>query len=142
MRNSDHILRGLKRISVDGHRCFGCGQEHNCSIHGCAIIREAMELIQQLQGDLAESEKARSELGKRLASAQQALCETKSERDALERDLKGCVDSCSACAHANSNPDCDGECGGCASPCPCWECDVTASKFTWRGRLSDAEAGN
>ena len=67
MRNSESILRDLHRISTDNHRCFGCGQEHDCSIHGCAIIREAAALIEGLQGSLTASEEARSELGKRLA---------------------------------------------------------------------------
>ena len=25
--------------------CLGCGHEHNCGIHGCAIIREAAEKL-------------------------------------------------------------------------------------------------
>ena len=28
--------------------CLGCGHEHNCDIHGCAIIREAAERIESL----------------------------------------------------------------------------------------------
>ena len=29
--------------------CLGCGHEHNCSTHGCTIIREAAERVLQLQ---------------------------------------------------------------------------------------------
>ena len=36
-------LRGLK-IETGSLACLGCGYENNCSIHGCAILREAEEL--------------------------------------------------------------------------------------------------
>lgn len=45
----EQVISDLKRISVqDAHRCLGCGREHNCSLHGCAIIRDAVDLIQSL----------------------------------------------------------------------------------------------
>ena len=25
--------------------CLGCGREHNCGIHGCAILREAIAFV-------------------------------------------------------------------------------------------------
>ena len=28
-------------------RNHGCGYEHNCSIHGCAVIREAVEVLEE-----------------------------------------------------------------------------------------------
>ena len=102
MRNPESILRDLRRISTDNHRCFGCGQEHDCSIHGCAIIREAAALIEGLQGSLTASEEARSELGKRLAKAQQSLHETKSEFDALLADAGSILSACDICANTNS----------------------------------------
>ena len=133
MRNPESILRDLRRISADNHRCFGCGQEHDCSIHGCAIIREAAALIEGLQDNLAASEEARSELGKRLAEAQQSLHEKTSEFDALLEGVHDCADVCVLCANTDSNPDCDGECEGCENPCACWQCDEKASKFVWKG---------
>ena len=42
-----HLLRRLK--TLDNHRCFGCGKEHNCSIHGCVIIKEAIRQIQAIE---------------------------------------------------------------------------------------------
>lgn len=33
---------------VDG-RCIGCGMEHDCSVHGCAVINKAADL---LRGDV------------------------------------------------------------------------------------------
>lgn len=37
-------LRCLK-IQTNSFACLGCGHEHNCGIHGCAIIREAAEKL-------------------------------------------------------------------------------------------------
>ena len=28
-------------------RNHGCGYEHNCSLHGCAVIREAVEILEE-----------------------------------------------------------------------------------------------
>ena len=28
--------------------CLGCGHEHNCSTHGCAIMRQAADALEQL----------------------------------------------------------------------------------------------
>ena len=37
-------MRALKRLRVEtgSLACFGCGHEHNCSTHGCAILRNAV----------------------------------------------------------------------------------------------------
>ena len=35
-------------IPAERHRpeaCFGCGLEHICSVHGCAVIRKALQLL-------------------------------------------------------------------------------------------------
>ena len=46
----EELLRALRRIAVpDEHRCFGCGYEHNCGLHGCAIINAAAERIRALR---------------------------------------------------------------------------------------------
>lgn len=43
------LLRALRRLAKpDGFRCLGCGYEHNCSTHGCAVIWEAIRDIQTL----------------------------------------------------------------------------------------------
>lgn len=46
----DEVLRGLRRLKVEtgSLACFGCGREHNCGIHGCAILRDAIALIEEL----------------------------------------------------------------------------------------------
>ena len=40
-------LRQLHRLAIE-HRpeaCFGCGLEHDCSVHGCTVIRKALQLL-------------------------------------------------------------------------------------------------
>ena len=40
-------LRQLHRMAIE-HRpeaCLGCGLEHDCSVHGCAVIRKALRLL-------------------------------------------------------------------------------------------------
>lgn len=44
--NDEILRRELRRIAIENeHRCFGCGFEHRCSTHGCAIIRQALERL-------------------------------------------------------------------------------------------------
>ena len=45
------LLRALRSTAIDQHRCWFCGYEHNCSIHGCAISRAAAELIVRLTAE-------------------------------------------------------------------------------------------
>ena len=71
----EKTLEELKHMKVEtgSFVCLGCGHEHNCSIHGCAILRDAVECIEELKRVLRESEAARADLGKRLAAVQQEL---------------------------------------------------------------------
>lgn len=41
------LIKALRRLKVGtgSIACLGCGHEHNCGIHGCAIIREAAEKL-------------------------------------------------------------------------------------------------
>lgn len=41
------LISALRRLEVQtgSFACLGCGHEHNCGIHGCAIIREAAEKL-------------------------------------------------------------------------------------------------
>lgn len=38
-------LNALRKLCVEtgSLACLGCGYEHNCSTHGCAILRNAIE---------------------------------------------------------------------------------------------------
>lgn len=44
MMEHQKLLAALKRLKVQtgSLACMGCGYEHDCGIHGCAIIREAV----------------------------------------------------------------------------------------------------
>lgn len=55
MTNEETVrsLRHLK-IQTGGIQCLGCGYEHDCSIHGCRIMREAADLIEQQAAGIEE----------------------------------------------------------------------------------------
>lgn len=43
-------LRAVKKLKVQtgSLACMGCGYEHNCSLYGCAILRNAAEHMESL----------------------------------------------------------------------------------------------
>lgn len=45
------LYKALRTLAVETGSlpCLGCGYEHNCGIHGCAILRVASEAIRQLR---------------------------------------------------------------------------------------------
>lgn len=49
-----NALRKLK-IQTNSFACLGCGHEHNCGIHGCAIIREAAEKLGDFNAVFSEA---------------------------------------------------------------------------------------
>lgn len=55
----DHLIDALKMMQVETGSlvCLGCGYEHNCSIHGCAIIREAVKALEALEPQAAAAPK-------------------------------------------------------------------------------------
>lgn len=52
------LIASLRRLKVETGRiaCLGCGYEHNCSIHGCRIMRVAAERLEQLTGAVGRQE--------------------------------------------------------------------------------------
>ena len=48
MVRREALLAALRRMQVETGSlvCLGCGYEHNCSIHGCAILREAVKALE------------------------------------------------------------------------------------------------
>ena len=74
-------LRRL-RVETGSLVCFGCGHEHNCSTHGCAILRNAVEhmeaalsnydslsaLVHRLETELKSEILSAAELRARLAN--------------------------------------------------------------------------
>jgi hypothetical protein len=49
-----NLITALRRLSVEDRptACLGCGQEHGCSVHGCAILRGAAEWIAAAEKDM------------------------------------------------------------------------------------------
>ena len=43
------LLADLKRLKVEtgSLACMGCGREHNCGVHGCAVLRESADVLQE-----------------------------------------------------------------------------------------------
>ena len=48
MRDED-LLVALRRLKVQTGSlvCLGCGREHDCGIHGCAILRETIAFVEK-----------------------------------------------------------------------------------------------
>lgn len=55
MMKSDEIVKALKhlRVQTGSLACMGCGHEHDCGVHGCAIMRQAADLIERLEKEKA-----------------------------------------------------------------------------------------
>ncbi len=53
------LVAELRRMKVQtgSLMCLGCGYEHSCGLHGCAIIREAADKIEKLNDLLNAKEK-------------------------------------------------------------------------------------
>ena len=51
---TDELIKALERMKsetgslADSSFCLGCGHEHNCGIHGCAIINAAADRLEEL----------------------------------------------------------------------------------------------
>lgn len=43
------LIAALRRLKVETGSlvCLGCGYEHDCGIHGCAILRKAIAWLEQ-----------------------------------------------------------------------------------------------
>lgn len=50
MTDLDELIRQLRRMKVQTGSpvCLGCGLEHNCGIHGCAVLRRAVSAVREL----------------------------------------------------------------------------------------------
>lgn len=49
MMSDNDLIAALRRLKVQTGSlvCLGCGREHNCGIHGCAILRETISLVEK-----------------------------------------------------------------------------------------------
>ena len=49
MMSDNDLIAALRRLKVQTGSlvCLGCGREHNCGIHGCAILRETISFVEK-----------------------------------------------------------------------------------------------
>ena len=121
---TDELIKALGQLKVQtgSLACLGCQHEDNCGVHGCALLQEATERLNQYSDILVQVAELNEELGKALVQ--------------LEKDMRvlvaGAADPCGMCAHC------------CAAGKPifrpneeymayCNKCDEDCSEFVWRG---------
>ena len=53
--NYEEIVKWLrsKKVETGSLLCLGCVHEHNCGIHGCAVMRAAADAMENLQTENA-----------------------------------------------------------------------------------------
>lgn len=122
------LVAELRRMKVQtgSLQCLGCGHEHNCGVHGCALIRAAADMIEWLNDfDPSQSRKL-------LMERDAALAKLTLMHDDMRSMAANGVDFCMFCAHF---------CGG-GKPIYskeetymefCEDCDAHYSSFKWRG---------
>ena len=46
---NEELIQALDRLKVQtgSLACLGCGYEHSCGIHGCAVLREAADRLER-----------------------------------------------------------------------------------------------
>lgn len=51
------LIKTLRRLMIEtgSLACLGCGYEHSCGIHGCAVIRQAAERLEELTREKNQS---------------------------------------------------------------------------------------
>lgn len=61
---TDELIKALGRLKVQtgSLACLGCGHEHNCGVHGCAIAREAAVRLSLYEHALEQVAKERDTL--------------------------------------------------------------------------------
>lgn len=155
---TNDLLEALARLRVEtgSLACLGCGREHNCSTHGCQILREAAAQLEHftaenraLRNALATKPTKRSlyaratylrEMVKELNAQRE---KTEAERDALLEQIKA-RRSCLDCKHFDYCEFDDAtviDCMNCVTKnCPCYQCG-NSSRWEWRGLPAEPEGG-
>lgn len=114
---TNEIVKALNRLKVETGSlvCLGCGHEHNCGVHGCAILRETVGLLEKQERQIQTLKAALS---------------------AMEQDLQRAVSTswygCVLCAHFcnDGKPVYRPDEGYLAY---CEKCGVDCCCFEWRG---------
>lgn len=79
-----NLVTALRHMAVQtgSLACLGCGFEHGCSVHGCAILRKAVDVLEKADGVLD--------------AATRVAKEYKAQRDAAVRQLRR-IGDCDTC---------------------------------------------
>ena len=134
---TNDLLEALARLRVEtgSLACLGCGREHNCSTHGCAILRAAADLIERLTAEVADLRKELEWKDMVIALALKEQAKAEAERDALIEQIKA-RRSCLECKHFDYCEFDDAtviDCMSCVTKnCPCYQCG-NSSRWEWRG---------
>ena len=81
---NEEIVKWLrsKKVEAGSLLCLGCGHEHNCGIHGCAVMRAAADAMENLQTEnaalhqIAEKQAVmNANLTKKVLEMEKNLCE-------------------------------------------------------------------
>lgn len=104
------IVRALRRLRVEtgSLACTGCGHEHNCGIHGCAIIRGAGNLIDSQQALIQALKQANDDHRDMLAARERAA-----SPEAVDRLMESICDRCRYELEADGRDELDDICAGC-----------------------------
>ena len=112
-----------KKVETGSLLCLGCGYEHHCGIHGCAVMLAAADAMENLQTGNAALRRqidsltdAQAVMVKEFTAKLEELERVKAERDAAVHDFHG---ECFACEHVDTD-------------CPAMNCR-NGEKFKWRG---------
>lgn len=158
---SEEIVKALKRLHVETSSlaCLGCGYGHNCNLHGCRILREA---VAQLEYFTAESRALRNALASRPAKRAQKQArdasitylremakELNAQRAQAEAEMDALLEyaklftGCDTCKRRNYCKS-DSECNACEQDvkgnCYCKDCE-RGSKWEWQGLAEAPEEG-
>ena len=62
---TDELIMALQKLKVQtvSLACLGCGHEHNCGVHGCAIARETAVRLSLYEYALKQAAKELEKLG-------------------------------------------------------------------------------
>ena len=138
---TNDLLEALARLRVEtgSLACLGCGREHNCSTHGCAILRAAADLIERLTAESADLRKEIEWKDMVIALAQKEQAKAEAERDAAIADLKissGCTSCKYHCSDTIFCRDCNKK-----QNCKCMSCGLGLPNWEWHGLPEAPEEG-
>lgn len=86
---TEDMMRQLRILEIERRpeACLGCGYEHNCSVHGCAVIQDAITAMADKDAEIAALKAENERIRQNYISPKvyRMACE---ERDAAVAELK------------------------------------------------------